>query len=156
MSNKSSLYEKFQTDTSLEETGVWMEFAPGVFFCVRSSDSNAARNEANAIAKARRPKVLMHGGLLPAKDADELEIRLVANALVTGWRGVTDAEGKDLPYTKENLRRIITDLPHLRREIVAMSNLTETYKQAASEALEGNSPASSGTSSPSESTPSAS
>lgn len=134
----SSLYEKFKTDEAAEEDGQWVEVAPNVRFKIRSSDSTKVREASIRMAKERRPKLMLYGGMLPPKYADEMEIKLVTDAIVADWDGVEGPDGKALPFTKENLRRIVTDLPHLRREIIQVHNITETYK-AASAAMVGNS-----------------
>ena len=50
--------------------------------------------------------------------------------MVLGWKGVTDRDGNELPFTKDNVVTLLTDLPdlfnELRNEATRQSNFRVT------------------------------
>jgi len=139
----TNLHKIFATDTQAEQEGREVEVTDGVHFRVRSQNSDRVRKWSSRRSKKNR-KYLVGNGEIPIKVQDEDEISMVCEVLVVGWRGVKDAEGKDIAYSTEACRKLMTELPPLRRQIILLSALEETFRKEETEAIVGNSPTPSG------------
>lgn len=116
----------FKTDAAKEEAGTWMPVAEGVEMRIRSQQSETARNVSKRLL-SRFKAAFSVGAALSAAQNTEFEIAFCAEGLVTDWRGLTD--GADtLPCTVENVRNIVTELPHLRRMVVSYSEQLENFR----------------------------
>lgn len=141
---QESIYSQYETDTESEETGKWVEFRGGARIRVRSDNSTKARNWYAATAKKQRNLIASNGGILPPKLSDQNDIDLLTEALISGWDPVTilDRSGQEIPFTKENVRQLMTDLPSLRRDILYIARSDETFRsqaeEAAKESMKGN------------------
>lgn len=144
-----NIYEAFETDSSAIEEGRWLEI---VFqgkavceVCVRS-----ASPELNPkLREAMTEKAL--GLIGNGKDkSDELTVRmalkdpdlerdLFAAAVVSGWKGVTDKDGKALKCTPKNVAKVFKDLPLLFQQVKNAAYRWETFRRAAVDAALGNS-----------------
>lgn len=62
----------------------------------------------------------------------EMEKMVVA---VAGWTGVRDREGKEIPYSGENVKKVLTDLPWLLREVQTVVYNMEAFRKEAQAAL---------------------
>lgn len=101
----------------------------GVFWSVLGKDSDVYRGRIRAMAdeNLRRANAGMPGetslSKLERKNIDTLV------AATTGWRGpkgegVVTLNGKDLKFTPENVRTVLTDLPAVRDQVQeAVNNL---------------------------------
>lgn len=129
----SGTYGDYALDATLEAEGAWVEFRGGMQLRVRSDSTRAVRQWANKNAKGQRQQIIAHGGILPVDMIDKNEIAMCAAVLVSDWRGVTDRDGKPLPYSPENVRQVLTDLPSLRREVLFTARSEETFRPEADE-----------------------
>lgn len=66
--------------------------------------------------------------------ATAIELEKVAVA-VADWRGVTGPDGAELPFTQENVRKVMTDLPWLRKDVLYAVLVKETFRKEAQAAL---------------------
>lgn len=118
------LSSAFATDPELENNGAWMPVAEGVRLKVRSQQAEQSREVARQINDEYSSFVA--GRYTPAQqDAQDLE--MAARALVTDWEGVTEG-GEKLACTEANVRRVLTELPHLRRAVERFSLSLANYK----------------------------
>lgn len=139
----SKLYEQYETDQTAENDGAWVEFRGGVKVKLRSENSEKAVDFAHKLAKKQRQLVVANGGLLPKKLQDANEVALCAQALIVDWQGVTDRDGKALPCTQDNVRKVMQELPAFRRDVLFAARVDETFKaeeMAAVEAMGETSP----------------
>lgn len=128
------------TSEALEREGSVLEIgeAPdAVKFWVRSQQSPRAEKEAHRQSKKHRHIYAAGQSLKPDQIKDN-EVDLCANALVSGWEGIDDDEGKPMEFSADNVRALVTRFPHLRRMILSFSTELENYRETA--ALEKNSP----------------
>ena len=88
---------------------------------------------------------------------DKTDLRITAEAyaeaVIIGWRGVKDHQGRELPFTKENAVKLLTDLPELFADIRGQAKDIANFRKAAIEADAKNSPRPSGSTSGSERKP---
>lgn len=134
-----SLWDMYHTDRSAEEEGTPVEFAPGVVVTIRSDAAQKVRAFENSQMRKQRALIARNGGFLPPEVLDANETEMLASAGIVSWAGVVDREGKELPCTPENIRRICKDLPRFRSDIRSAMRMTETFRAQAIEDVRGNS-----------------
>lgn len=49
------------------------------------------------------------GGKLTEQENKDLNVRFYAETVIKGWRGITDREGKEIPFTVENAKMLLSD-----------------------------------------------
>jgi hypothetical protein len=111
----------YATDPKKEEEGTWMTVAEGVELKVRSQQSETARAVSKELLKRYRAALSVGAPMTPEQNK-EFEIGFCAQALVTDWRGMDGA------CSDTNVTALVTELPHLRRQILAYSESLENYR----------------------------
>ena len=59
---------------------------------------------------------------------------LYADTLIIGWSGVTDEAGNPLPFNRDNVVKLLTDLPELANDIQAQAVLVSNFRAEEREA----------------------
>ena len=116
-----SLYKTFKTDTSVETQGAWVDYDDGVSIRVaRAGGSNKAylKEVEKAYRKHRRGIDLETIGRDVLR---KIMIEVYAKTVILDWKGVTDADGKELVFNQENVKKILTDLPDLFDDLQTMA-----------------------------------
>lgn len=142
-----SIYDLYETDTSLEEEGVWVEIGGGVNVKVAALGN---KNHQKAMEKMFAPyKAQRRNGSLDAEIEEDIHTKAIAKAVLVDWEGVTDREGDILPYNFENAYKILADesLKRFKGNILFLAKEAETFKkQEQEEAVKNSSKSSDGTS----------
>lgn len=112
----SGPYSVFRTDKALEKEGIVLDYGDFKIKVARAGGSNTAFQKA-LTAKVRPYKRQLDAGTIPDDVAERLFLDVYAESVVLGWEGVTDENGKPLPYSKENAVKLFTDLPDLFRDV---------------------------------------
>lgn len=135
-----NVYQEYETDRSAEEDGAWVELRAGVKVKIRSETSSIVRDYATKLAKTQRNILKANGWVLPPKMSDRNDVLMCKNAIVTDWDGVSDREGNPLPFSPDNVERVMTDLPGFRNDILFVAKTDETYKSVKEDMLGNSSP----------------
>jgi hypothetical protein len=53
-------------------------------------------------------------------------------ACITGWAGMPGEDGKDMPYSEDNARQVLTNYPSIRRELQREHEETANFTKASS------------------------
>lgn len=133
---KTNLHETYATDQSAEADGAWIEVRPGIQFRIRSENCAKARDWANRRARSQRQFIIANQGLLPPAMVDKNDVDICSDVLVTGWKGITDDKGVEIPFTKENVIALLKELPALRRDVLFLARTDETFRPSAEVASE--------------------
>lgn len=106
-------YDTFKADESLEQQGIELDYGDaGLFKIARAGGSN--KEFARLMEKVFRPyRRQMDAGTMDEKVADKLLAEVFAKTVILDWKGVTDKNGKNLPFNTENAVKLLTDLPDL-------------------------------------------
>lgn len=107
---------------TIDETGVWFDYAEGVRFKVRPAGCKAFTEFIR-----RRAKTLP-GGLESVSDdpkvAEDLQYAATANAILVDWEGVTNENGDHIPYNADEAEaamrenhRFFTDISEMSRKV---------------------------------------
>ena len=109
-------YSVFRTDKALEKEGIVLDYGDFKIKVARAGGANSAFQKA-LTAKIRPYKRQLDAGTIPDDVAEKLFLDVYAESVVLGWDGVTDENGKLLPYSKENAVKLFSDLPDLFRDV---------------------------------------
>lgn len=133
MSNKKSIYNLFQTDNAKERDGVVIEYDDlGKITIARAGGANTRYNTAiyQKMQPYRRQLQLKQNKLddKTIKLMRRLNMELFAETVVLGWEGICDAEGVELPFSKEACLNLFNDLPALFDDLLARANDLSTFQ----------------------------
>jgi hypothetical protein len=125
----SSIYEMFETDGHLEQTGIWIDYGKhGKILIARAGGRNTKFAKIVDV-KTRPYRRQIDQGTVDQQVADRLAAESFAEGVVLGWEGIKDKEGNDIPFTVGNVVKLLTDLPDLfsdlREQALQASNFRE-------------------------------
>jgi len=141
------MYTNFQTDRSLEETGIWLDYGPFRVKIARSGGSN--KSFARKLEAKTRPyqRAIKTETMDPAI-AERLMREVFAEAVILDWN-IKDAEGKwivgmELPNGEigkpnvETIIAILEEVPELFSDIQEQANKAANFREALRDANAGN------------------
>jgi hypothetical protein len=139
-----SLYNTFETDKSLERDGIVLDYGfnsknqPVQIRIARAGGANT--KFAKALEYKMKPyKRAIVNDTMDNKVAEKLLIETYAESVILGWEGVEDRQGNDLEFNKENVVKVLTDLPDLFLDIQQQSQKSALFRAELREAEQGNS-----------------
>jgi hypothetical protein len=139
-----SLYDTYETDPQLEKDGVHLEVgtnSKGEIVTIRVRRAGGSNQQFAKVFefKSKPYRRLMDiPGALDPKVQERLMREVYAEAIVAGWENVEDRQGKPLPFTKDNVIQLFTDLPDLFRTVVRESQGMAMYRKEVRDAEAGN------------------
>lgn len=138
-----SFYETFSTDTKLESIdGVDLDYGKsGVIKIHRAGGSNKKFSTVLNAKMAPYRRQLANGSMDEVV-ATKLMAEIYADAVILGWKCVKGPDGKDMKFTRENVVKLLLDLPELFKDIQEQANTIANFRAVAIEADEKNSQAS--------------
>ena len=124
-----NLYQRFKTNSDLEgKKGVVLDYGEGVKITIlRAGGSNRKYQQ------ILREKLMASGRKLASMTDDESErgmIEVYADAVIVAWEGVKDEEGNEVPFTRENVVKIMTDLPELFADVQRAAGAFELFRES--------------------------
>lgn len=129
-----SLYQKFATDPNLETgAGVTLDYGDVKITIHRAGNMNRAYQKALTDKIKPYARMLLAGNL-DADKSNQLMAEVYADTIIKGWEGVTDAKGKTLPFTRENVIKLLTDLPDFFVKLQAEADDITNFRKAEIEA----------------------
>jgi hypothetical protein len=131
-------YKTFESDSDLENNGVLLDLGDvGKFKIARAGGANKAYLK--ALNKHGAPyRAAIQAGSLDDNLALKIVQEVFAEAILLGWEGVTDRDGKPLVFTRENVLRIFNDLPDLFAAIRNFAENAAYYRKSVLAADAGN------------------
>lgn len=124
-----SPYELFETDAEVEkEKGIDIDYGSFQITILRAGGAN--KKYANVLnAKIQPVRRRMQNGSLSDDESSKIYAEVYADSIITGWKGVKDRKGKAIPYTRENVIKLLLDLPELFRDIEARANSFANFRK---------------------------
>lgn len=116
-----NILEKFSTDTELELNGVWVEIGDGTTLCVARLYNDRYNEALRGAMKPHKRQVLDNESSL------EIMISVEARTVLLGWEGVTEDDGKDVPYSIEKAKEYL-HVRDFRKLVLEIAGSMETYK----------------------------
>lgn len=125
-----SLYEVFGTDTSLEnDKGVVIDYGVAKITVNRAGGANTKYQKVLE-AKLRPYRRKLEAGTMDPELNRRLLAEVYAEAIITGWEGVTDTKNKPLAFNKENCVKVLIDLPDFFSDIIAFTSDLKNFRKA--------------------------
>ena len=140
------LYNTFKTNEQFETEGVWLEYGyldddeskPIRIKIARAGGQNKAFTK--ALEKATKPhRKALQAGMLDDRIADRLYKGVFAETVVLDWMNVTDQDGNELEFTKDNVLKVFSDLPDLFVDLREQAGNVSLFRDEVREADLGNS-----------------
>ena len=138
-----SLYKQFGTDKNLEKDGIDLEYGTsddGQPIIIRIARAGGANQTFSKIAEHKlKPYRRQIQNETADKDVIDRAMREVyADAVILGWTNVRDRDENVLEFTKENVLRVLEDLPDLWADIQKMSGNVALFREEIRETDAGN------------------
>lgn len=119
---KTNLHKMFAVDTKSAEEGKWFPIAPGVEFKIRRMNSVAANN-------IRRNLLSVYpNGMVPPDQTEEFAVKFLAHAIVVDWKGVTDENGKEIPYSPETAHELLKEIPEIAEKVAEITQNLDNFR----------------------------
>lgn len=123
------LYQKFETDADIEQKGVILDYGDGVRIRIRRA-GGSNKEYLKAMEKvARSYRFQIQHRSLSRDENLHILAEVYASTIVIGWEGVTDRDGKALPFSKENCMKLFKDLPDLFADVQAQAESGEGFRK---------------------------
>lgn len=124
-----NIYALFETDSTMEQQGVVVDFGPyGRFKVARASGSNI--KYAAAFKRLNKPyQKMLKRNTMPEALAKKLLAQVYAESIVLAWEDILGRDNQPIPFTKENVVKVLLDLPDLFTQIIAESQNAESYRR---------------------------
>lgn len=128
-----SIYSQFKMDGKLEQEGIWLEYGqledgtPIRVKIARAGGGNIAFNK--ALEKATRPhkKALQHNAL-DSKVAERIYREVFADTVILDWQGITGQNGEMIPFNRENVLKVLEDLPEFFSDLREQAHAAANYR----------------------------
>lgn len=134
----ASFYEHYSTDAAIEKAGVWADYGDlGKILLARAGGANKKYLKA-VEAFQRKNKRRLDLGLVPSAELIEVTAKIFAETVVLGWEGVKGRDGNPLPFTTDNCRQLLMDLPELLRDLEKLASDHTAYRAQIDEAAAKN------------------
>lgn len=122
-----SLFKQYKTDSAKEATGARIvkghndDGSEIVFLIARTGKGNTAYKLASERAfKGKRDAIKK--GTLSNDEAETILLDLFCGHILKGWENVTDEQGAGIPFSAENAKKLMLELPDLYEELTQESN----------------------------------
>ena len=121
-----SIYSMFESDVDAEKKGRWLPYGKCEFLVARAGGTNDAF--AKAMTKVMRPHARRFKlGTIDAKEANALALGPFVDTVLLGWKNVFNKDGSELPYSKENAQKLLTDIPDLYAQLMEDAQNIATF-----------------------------
>jgi len=125
----------YYTDPTLEAEGVWVELGEGARIRVARAGNPANRRKLSKLLE--RHRATLRSRNLPDDILERVTIETMAETILLGWDGINE-DGKPLPYTPENARRLLTTYRDFRDQVAAIAADMALFKGESEEAASKN------------------
>ena len=125
-------YDLYTTDPNIESgEGLKIEYPGFEIVIYRAGGSNEAYSKTFS-DKSRA--YITHGGTPTTDEAERIILETYAETIVKGWSNLTDKEGKPLPFSVDNCKQLLSDLPELFASIKKHANDFGNFRKIKEEA----------------------
>lgn len=130
----TSLHKAYAVDTSKEENGVWQDFDDNISVCIRRLNSEASSKARDEAEKPHR--VRARNKDLSEEISEEIATKQLAYGVIADWKGITDDEGNEIPYSGQQAYEFLSDpeLKDFRMFIFQFAVDRTSYKKEVDEA----------------------
>lgn len=135
-----NLYSQFETDTSLEREGLWLEYGtnsqkqPIEIKIARAGGSNETYLKKLEFRLKPHKRLIQNDASEMRPIIEKVVREVYAETVILDWRGVEDRTGNPMPFSKENALKLLTDLPDLYADILEQSTKAALFRKELREA----------------------
>lgn len=115
------VFKKYAVNLDAEVDGVWRHLHGADFLIARSGNKNF--NKALTEAYEKNREALEAGGDKADELAEQVMLGVMADTVILDWKNV-GLKGKELPYSRENVIKLLS-MPELRDFRIEIMNLAE-------------------------------
>lgn len=130
----SKFQDRYKTDKSLEEQGVWVALGDGIEIKVARMSSERSQAVRRRLEK---PYAKIRNNL-PEDIVEKLIIQQLAEAVLLDWKGVDGEDGKPLECSIPNKVKVLTEYKDFTNDVITCSAEKETFKAQATEEVAKN------------------
>jgi hypothetical protein len=106
-------YGHFKRNESRESDGIILDMGTAGRFTIARAGGGNKRYQQSLERRMRPHRKSFQQGTLSDDIAGGIILESFVDAVILGWDGVTDEEGKSIAFSKEAVRKLLTDLPDL-------------------------------------------
>lgn len=128
-----SIFSQYQTDRNLEIKGISYEVGetddgkPITFVLARAGGHNV--DWTKAVAKGARGKERkLNPSAVDPVAAKQLILSAFVDSVLLGWSNVTDLDGNEIPFNRENALHLMRELPDLFSELLSVAQDSTAYR----------------------------
>lgn len=127
---KTNLDKEFKTDKEIEQEGLWVSPMPNVRFRVRRyGGANNTRIKSANLQFIKPEMRRIQAGTISDTELENLNLKAFISACLAGWEGITDEEGKDIPFDTAVAYEVLQPLPDLCDVLFKAANNFTSYKE---------------------------
>lgn len=125
-----NLYKTYKADETTEKDGIDLQYGPDCKIRIARAGGSNARFGKLLGDKLKPYRRQIDNGTMDDAVAAKIMAEVYADCVILSWSGVEDADGKPLSFTKENVVKLLTDLPELFRDIQEQAGKVSNFKAA--------------------------
>ena len=134
----ASPYDLFKTDPRTETEGLTLDYGDFQIRIARAGGAN--RGFVRALEARLKPyRRQLQSETLDEQVAERILREVYADHVILGWQGVTDGDGKPMAFGRENLLKLLADLPELFRDLQEQAGRIALFRVQELEDAKGNS-----------------
>ena len=122
MAKVLTIYDLFLTDPKMEKEGIIVKYGESEFVIARAGGKNKEFLDV-------RDKYVKNFKKGDQESSEEFLLNVWAESIIKSWTNVHDKEGKQLPFTMQNVRMVLKDLPQLFEDLRQTSQDWTLYRE---------------------------
>ena len=133
-----SLYSKFLMSEDAEQKGIELDYGEGTIIRVARAGGSNKRYQKALERVSRKYKRQLQLDILSTAESNAIMKEVFAETVVLSWEGVTDLEGKAIPFSKAACLKLFDDLPDLFNDVQEQASNQAIFREDIREADAGN------------------
>lgn len=128
-----SIHAMFKTDKDLEKNGIVINYDDTIKVRIARAGGANTRYLKTLERKSKPYRRAIDQGTMNPEVANQILREAYAEAVILDWEGITDEDGNEIPFTKENCVKLFEDLPDffedLKEQAMKMALFRATVRE---------------------------
>ena len=125
-----NLYKTFKASDDLEKQGIDLQLGDDISFRLARAGGSNSRFSKLLGDKLKPYRRQIDNGTMDDAVAAKIMAEVYADTIVLGWSGVTDEQGNQLAFNRDNCVKLFTDLPELFRVVQEEAGRLSNFRSA--------------------------
>lgn len=126
-----SFYKTYKTNGANETDGIVLDYGDsGKIRIARAGGSNRKYTEQLRLKLLKPYERQIANNTMDEEASTRIFAEIYASTIILGWEGVSDENGKPLAFTRDNVIKLLTDLPELFRDIQDAAQKFSNFREA--------------------------